>query len=72
MSHNHWIPTLAAFAGEPEIIGTLKVGYATTGLEARTYKVHLDGYDQSAFLRSVSGAVANNNGAKSARDRFFE
>jgi hypothetical protein len=28
--------------------------------------VHLDGYDQSAFLRSVSGSAANNNGVKSA------
>src|SRR5262252_226622 len=29
------------------------------------------GYDQSAFLRNVSGSAANNNGAKSARDKFF-
>ena len=35
------------------------------------YKVHLDGYDQSAFLRNVSGSAANNNGAKSARAKFF-
>ena len=33
--------------------------------------MHLDGYDQSAFLRTVSGTAANNNGAKSARDKFF-
>jgi arylsulfatase len=33
--------------------------------------VHLDGYDQSAFLRNVSGTAGNNNGTKSARDRFF-
>jgi arylsulfatase A-like enzyme len=33
--------------------------------------VHLDGYDQSPFLKSVSGSAANNNGVKSARDRFF-
>ncbi|MCA1457706.1 hypothetical protein I6F35_31750 [Bradyrhizobium sp. BRP22] len=34
------------------------------------YKVHLDGYVQSQFFRNVSTA-ANNNGVKSARDRFF-
>jgi arylsulfatase A-like enzyme len=68
MSHNDWIPTLCAVAGEPDIIGKLKNGYAANGIN---YKVHLDGYDQSAFLRSVSGSAANNNGTKSARDKFF-
>ena len=38
---------------------------------ASDYKVHLDGYDQSQFLRNVSGTAANNNGVKSARDKFF-
>ena len=33
--------------------------------------MHLDGYDQSEFLRNVSGTAANNNGTKSARDKFF-
>ena len=33
--------------------------------------MHLDGYDQSEFLRNVSGTAANNNGMKSARDKFF-
>ena len=33
--------------------------------------MHLDGYDQSAFLRNVSGTAGNNNGTKSARDKFF-
>ena len=32
---------------------------------------HLDGYDQSTFLRNVSGSAANNNGTKSARGKFF-
>ncbi len=44
------------------------MGYTANGI---AYKVHLDGYDQSAFLRGVSGTAANNNGAKSARDKFF-
>jgi arylsulfatase A-like enzyme len=68
MSHNDWIPTLCAVAGEPDIVNKLKVGYTANGIN---YKVHLDGFDQSAFLRNVSGRAASNNGTKSARDRFF-
>ncbi len=68
MSHNDWIPTLCAIAGEPDIVGKLKKGYAVNGIN---YKVHLDGYDQSAFLRAVSGVVGNDRGAKSAREKFF-
>jgi arylsulfatase A-like enzyme len=68
MSHNDWIPTLCAVAGEPAIVEKLKAGYTANGLD---YKVHLDGYDQSEFLRTVKGSAANNNGAKSARDKFF-
>ena len=68
MSHNDWIPTLCAVAGEPEIVGKLKAGYTANGI---TYKVHLDGYDQSTFLRNVSGTAANNNATRSARDKFF-
>jgi len=68
MSHNDWIPTFCAAAGESDIVGKLLKGYTANG---RTYKVHLDGYDQSKFLREVSGTAANNNGVKSARDRFF-
>ena len=71
MSHNDWLPTLAAVAGEPDIKGKLLKGYTTTGAQGRTYKVHLDGYDQSTFLRTVSGTAGNNNGVKSARDTFF-
>ena len=68
MSHNDWLPTLAAIAGEPDIVNKLRGGYTANGVN---YKVHLDGYDQSAFLRNVSGSAANNNGTKSARDTFF-
>ena len=71
MSHNDWIPTFAAIAGEMDIVGKLSKGYATTGSQGREYKVHLDGYDQSAFLRNVSGTAANNNAVKSARNRFY-
>jgi arylsulfatase A-like enzyme len=68
MSHNDWIPTLCTVAGEPDIVNKLQAGYTANGIN---YKVHLDGYDQSQFLRNVSGSAANNNGTKSARDRFF-
>jgi arylsulfatase len=33
--------------------------------------VHLDGYDQSAFLKKVSGTPGRNDGTKSARNTFF-
>jgi arylsulfatase A-like enzyme len=68
MSHNDWVPTLCSIAGEPDIVEKLKAGYTANGLD---YKVHLDGYDQSEFLRTVKGSAANNNGTKSARDKFF-
>lgn len=60
MSHNDWIPTFASIAGEPDIVNKLLKGYNANG---KTYKVHLDGYDQSAFLRGTT--------KKSARDKFF-
>lgn len=68
MSHNDWMPTLASIAGEPDLINKLLKGYTANGIK---YKVHLDGYDQSAFLRNVSGTAVNNNGVKSARNTFF-
>ena len=68
MSHNDWIPTLCSIAGEPDIVNKLVNGYTANGIN---YKVHLDGHDQSQFLRNVSGSAANNNGTKSARANFF-
>ena len=68
MSHNDWIPTLCAIAGEPDVVGKLRAGYKANG---KDYKVHLDGFDQSKFLTSVEGTVGKNNDAKSARDKFF-
>jgi arylsulfatase len=68
MSHNDWIPTLCAIAGEPDIVNKLKAGYTANGIN---YKVHLDGYDQSKFLTTVEGTIGKNNGATSARNTFF-
>jgi arylsulfatase A-like enzyme len=59
MAHNDWLPTLCDVAGEPNIINKLKAGYTANG---KSYKVHLDGYDQVALLRGTG---------KSARDKFF-
>ncbi len=69
MSHNDWIPTLCAIAGEPDIVGKCKAGY--NDKRGHTYNVHLDGYDQSKFLTSVEGTVGKNNGVKSARNSFY-
>lgn len=68
MAHNDWIPTLCSIAGESDVVGKCLKGYNANG---KTYKVHLDGHDQSKFLTSVNGSAANNNGVKSMRDRFF-
>jgi len=46
--HMDWFPTFLAVAGEPDVKEKLKKG----GVEAigRTYKVHLDGYNQLPLL----------------------
>lgn len=46
-SHNDWLPTFLAAAGEPDIKQKLLKGHKAGG---KTYKVHLDGYDQTAVL----------------------
>ncbi len=68
MSHNDWVPTLCAIAGESDIVNKLKTGYTANGIK---YKVHLDGHDQSKFLSSVSGTVGTNSSTKSARTTFY-
>jgi arylsulfatase A-like enzyme len=47
MSHQDWLPTFLAAAGDPDIGAKLKQGH-TVG--DKTFKVHLDGYDQSVLL----------------------
>jgi arylsulfatase len=47
MSHEDWIPTLMAAAGEPDIAETLKKGHKANG---KDWKVHLDGYDFGPYL----------------------
>ncbi|MDR2084461.1 MAG: arylsulfatase [Bacteroidales bacterium] len=68
MSHNDWAPTLCTWAGESNIIDKCLNGYNYNG---KTYKVHLDGYDQSEFLTTFKGSATNNNSVKSNRDNFI-
>lgn len=49
-SHEDWVPTLVAAAGEPAIKEKLLEGYSASG---KTFKVHLDGYDQRDLLSGV-------------------
>lgn len=46
-SHEDWVPTLVAAAGEPNVKEKLLTGYQAAG---KTFKVHLDGYDQRDVL----------------------
>jgi arylsulfatase len=46
--HMDWIPTLMATVGEPDIIEKLKEGYKAND---KTFKVHLDGYNQLPLLK---------------------
>ncbi len=46
-SAEDWVPTLVAAAGEPDIKDKLLQGYDAGG---KTFKVHLDGYDQRDLL----------------------
>jgi arylsulfatase A-like enzyme len=47
VSHEDWVPTLVAAAGEPNIAQKLLTGYQAAG---KTFKVHIDGYDQHDLL----------------------
>jgi arylsulfatase len=46
-SHEDFVPTLVAAAGEPSVKEKLLAGYQAAG---KTFKVHLDGYDQRDVL----------------------
>jgi arylsulfatase len=55
-----WLPTLLAAAGEPDVKNKLRTGYDAAG---KTFKVHLDGYNQLPLLTGEQ--------EKSARKEFF-
>jgi arylsulfatase A-like enzyme len=50
ISHEDWMPTLLAAAGEPDIVEKLKTGHRANGKE---FRVHADGYD---FMPYFTGA----------------
>jgi arylsulfatase A-like enzyme len=60
VSHQDWLPTLLAAAGEPDIKDKLLTGH-TTG--SKTFKVHLDGFNMLPYL---TGEVKD-----SPRNDFF-
>jgi arylsulfatase len=47
-SHQDWMPTLLTAAGEPGVKEKLLKGHKANG---KKFKVHLDGYDQTALLK---------------------
>ena len=52
-SHQDMLPTLAAAAGEPDIVEKMKKGFKSGN---KTFKVHLDGYN---LLPHLKGEAAN-------------
>jgi arylsulfatase A-like enzyme len=48
ISHEDWMPTLLAAAGEPDVKEKLLDGHRADG---KNFRAHLDGYDQTALLR---------------------
>ena len=51
-AHEDWLTTVMAAAGEPQMADKLKKG-ETVG--SKTYKAHLDGYDQRELLANGNG-----------------
>jgi arylsulfatase len=60
VSHLDWAPTLLAAAGVPDVKEQLLKGLR---IGKTTYRVHLDGYDQTAYLTGQAD--------KSPREEFF-
>ena len=48
VSHEDWLPTFATIAGAPDIKERLKKGGVV--LNGRSYRNHIDGYDQNDYL----------------------
>jgi arylsulfatase len=50
MTMEDWLPTIMAQLGQPDLKEQLLAGHQVGG---KTYRVHLDGYDQSAILTAA-------------------
>jgi len=55
--HMDWMPTFAAMAGAPEVKAKLLNGYRAAG---KTYRVHLDGYNQLPLLTGKTDTSPRN------------
>jgi len=53
MSHEDWIPTLLAAAGEDALVNKMKKGYRANG---KKWKVHLDGYNFLPYFQGKEKA----------------
>ncbi len=60
MTHQEWLPTLLAAAGEPDIVEKLKAGHKAGDKE---FKVHIDGYNAMSYVKGET--------EDSPRDWFF-
>ena len=60
LSHQDWVPTLLAAAGEPDIKEKLLQGHRAAG---KSFKVHLDGYNQLDMLLG--------NGPSARKEMFY-
>lgn len=60
IAHNDWMPTLAAAAGDPNLVAQLAKG---ANLNGKDWRVHLDGYN---FLPFFKGEVKD-----SPREEYF-
>ncbi len=56
MSGLDWLPTLTAAAGDADVANALLKGKA---MEGKTYKVHLDGYDQLDLITAAGPSRRN-------------
>jgi len=60
LSHQDWLPTLLAAAGEPDIKEKLLKGHRADG---KSFRVHLDGYNQLDMLLG--------NGPSASKEMFY-
>ena len=71
VSAEDWVPTLVAAAGDRDIKTKLLQGYDANG---KTFKVHLDGYDQRDLLvraRAPTSAASSSIGPTTATSRAY-
>ncbi|MFK8043145.1 arylsulfatase [Congregibacter sp.] len=56
-SHQDWLPTFLAAAGEPDIASKLRKGHRAG---EKSFRVHLDGFDQTDLLAGTGPGVRHN------------